>query len=694
MGKSPKERTVMKKSFLVIAIAVALMCLFAITAFAATPDTTRETFTLSDGTVLPIWDTDGNGLIWYISTSNAEDGYDKYDYVATTQTDSSTMPYVSYNKGGPYGRSVDGRNYYGYQISGISVTDENGTYSSTCGDRDPVHNDFVLVNIQGLMFNSNNKVNMFAKTFYRCASLEAVYFDKGSEAAPIFILTNAFDTCTKLRYVNTGDINLIEIGGNGVFNGCSALTEIELPNTLKALGAYPFQGTGIVEITLPSSLKGIGSTATFKNCASLERVYGLKELFENGVVTSIPANYFENCTSLENLFENGVFPEGVASIGGAAFSGCTSLGPNLILPNSLTSIGQSAFAGCTSLEKVVLGATFETWSSYDGFKNCSKLKEVWIPETMTAIAANVFNTAASNCVFYFTGTKGQLDNVKANANSNNSAFHNAYSQAKSWDEFQDIETKSGRYIVYGVNKCFAFYEGNHTLTGTDCTKDDTCKNCALAIAKQAEHTLLEALVYANGFTENGDYTCDCTFNGCTVVDIKAGDEGSSRAPLFNGGEGFSTKGEDGIAGGYTINVDGVNEYKRINGSLTFGIMVVNPNYYYGKDSFFDTNGKVNTSGGALQVEFTNNQYQNVNVSLTGFAGAEGLSLVIALYVYDDAESVEFIQSTTTKCGDKNVTVGGETLYTVTLASVKAGANDLSSLGDYTIEDPQKKEEQA
>jgi hypothetical protein len=255
------------------------------------------------------------------------------------------------------------------------------------------------------------------------------------------------------------------------------------------------------------------------------------------------------------------------------------------------------------------------------------------------------------------------------------------------------EQKNDRYIVYGVNKCYAFYNNKHTVTGTNCTVADTCKNCQLPIEAQAEHILSETLTYVS-FVQNGVYTRSCTFYGCTAANIKAGDEGSSRAPLFNGGEGFSTKGEDGIAGGYTINVDGVNEYKRINGSLTFGIMVVNPNYYYGKDSFFDTNGKVNTSGGALQVEFTNNQYQNVSVSLTGFAGAEGLSLVIALYVYDDAESVEFIQSTTTKCGDKNVTVGGETLYTVTLASVKAGASDLSSLGDYTIEEPQKKEEQA
>ncbi len=266
-----------------------------------------------------------------------------------------------------------------------------------------------------------------------------------------------------------------------------------------------------------------------------------------------------------------------------------------------------------------------------------------------------------------------------------------YATVVSLEEYNALETKTGRYIVYGVNKCDAFYGSNHTLTGTDCTKADSCKICTLAIEAQSEHTIVETLTYES-LTENGVYTCDCTFNGCTAVDVTAEDEGSVASPLFGGGEGFSTKGEDGIAGGYIVDVDAVNEYKRINGSLTIGIMVVNPNYLDGKDSFLDADGKVNTSGGALQVNMTDNQYTNISVAITGFTGkAQSVSLVIALYAYSDAGEVEFIQSQTTKCASENVTLGEQTLYTVTLASVKSANSDLSSLGDYVM--PSQKEQE-
>jgi hypothetical protein len=112
-------------------------------------------------------------------------------------------------------------------------------------------------------------------------------------------------------------------------------------------------------------------------------------------------------------------------------------------------------------------------------------------------------------------------------------------------------------------------------------------------------------------------------------------------------------------------------------------MAVNPNFLAGKDSFFDSNGKVNTTVGALQVSMVDNQYENISISITGFVGdAENLSLVIALYAYDDPQNVQFIQSSTTKCADKNVTLGDTTLYTVTLASVKSASSVPTKLDAY------------
>jgi hypothetical protein len=86
------------------------------------------------------------------------------------------------------------------------------------------------------------------------------------------------------------------------------------------------------------------------------------------------------------------------------------------------------------------------------------------------------------------------------------------------------------------------------------------------------------------------------------------------------------------------------------------------------------------------------RYTNLNITITGFVGdAKEASLVIALYAYVDGEAVEFIQSQTTQCADEKVTLGNDTLYTVTYESVAnpAGKN-LSDLGDYFA--PKKDEE--
>lgn len=680
-----------------------LMCLLAVVSFAENqPDASRGTVTLEDNTVLELYDEEGDALIWYISGTEAvgETTKNVYSYIEAQD------PRVTYTATNWQG-SINGVGVN--QVETISLTVDGVTYPTSKFVVFNIKDDDVAINAGPSKIGQS--VNCLQKSFNGSKSIEYVYLREDFLA----FQANAFSNCSNLKYLNFEELGSLVNLTSQAFSGCNDLlvgqtldlsktkltnmqsnafaytgfTSVILPSTVTTFSGSAFENTAITSITIPDTITSFGAYV-FKKCSKLTTVTGFAALFERGALTGIPGSTFENCSMLTSVD----FPSSFTSIGGSAFLNCSSLTGTFKVSNNCSSIGSQAFQGA-GFETIVLGGTYTELGNYS-FRDMKKLKNVYISSKITSIPSEVFRSTSNVC-FYYTGSSAQgLINVTVDSSGyNNTILKCPAANQIHFDNWDPTTRQSGQsYIIYGVNECFAFYDNKHTLTGTDCTKDDTCKICALPIAKQAEHTLLEALVYANGFTENGVYTCDCTFNGCTAVDIKAGDEGSSRAPLFNGGEGFSTKGEDGIAGGYTINVDGVNEYKRINGTLTFGIMVVNPNYYYGKDSFFDTNGKVNTSGGALQVEFTNNQYQNVNVSLTGFAGAEGLSLVIALYAYDDAENVEFIQSTTTKCGDKNVTVGGETLYTVTLASVKAGANDLSSLGDYTIEEPQKKEEQA
>jgi hypothetical protein len=246
--------------------------------------------------------------------------------------------------------------------------------------------------------------------------------------------------------------------------------------------------------------------------------------------------------------------------------------------------------------------------------------------------------------------------------------------------------------------CFCsvkIYEGevSNSATGIhiyaddrNCTTSDACTadpNC-VAKTEALSHEIYETLVYES-FLANGEYCYGCSNVGCTVIDKE-----DTTKPIFVAGDGFSTKlnANDGISGGYIVNVDALNEFNRVNAEnkLNFGVMMVSPKYLAGKESFFK-DGKINAEK-CLQVDMSESRYTNLNITITGFVGdAKEASLVIALYAYVDGEAVEFIQSQTTQCADEKVTLGNDTLYTVTYESVAnpAGKN-LSDLGDYFKKD--------
>ena len=110
--------------------------------------------------------------------------------------------------------------------------------------------------------------------------------------------------------------------GNSVFENCSGLSSINIPNSVSTIGSFAFREcSGLNSITVDGDNMVYDSR---NNC--------------NALIETASNNLIKGC-------HNSIIPNTVACIEAYAFSGCNSLA-NITIPSSVTSIGESAFARC------------------------------------------------------------------------------------------------------------------------------------------------------------------------------------------------------------------------------------------------------------------------------------------------------------------------------------------------------------
>ncbi|MBP5242768.1 MAG: leucine-rich repeat domain-containing protein, partial [Clostridia bacterium] len=74
-----------------------------------------------------------------------------------------------------------------------------------------------------------------------------------------------------------------------------------------------------------------------------------------------------------------VIPDGVTSIGNAAFSFCDRL-TSIVIPDSVTSIGRYAFYRCSGLTSIIIPDSVTSIDMY-AFQFCSSLKDIYYTGT-------------------------------------------------------------------------------------------------------------------------------------------------------------------------------------------------------------------------------------------------------------------------------------------------------------------------
>ena len=314
-----------------------------------------------------------------------------------------------------------------------------------------------------------------ACAFQNCTSLSSVTFEDDSNLQTI----GGGYTCYR------GNYDSYDFGIFGAFAGCTSLTSIEIPNSVKEIGVCAFQGCsqlqsvtfqkGSLITTLSGGYisKGYGTSienasnmifGVFAKCSTLSSI----EIPAN--VETIDACVFQDCINLSVVtFEQGsklkVFGDGYAKTGyrpfvTGAFANCTAL-KSIQIPANVEKIGVGTFKNCSQLSSVTFepdsklktigGYCDGNWSSevgtkhYGAFADCEALTNIELPASLTAINSVAFSNCRKLIDVYCTaltpptiktGSSGTFTNISSAAR-----FYvplesvDAYKAATGWEKY-------------------------------------------------------------------------------------------------------------------------------------------------------------------------------------------------------------------------------------------------------------------
>lgn len=169
-------------------------------------------------------------------------------------------------------------------------------------------------------------------------TIQARTYYYGNATASLTLGTSVFEGCTSLDSITLPDT--IDYLPDSAFSGCTSLTKVLFADmaNIVGIGNKAFSGTKLQNIsnTWPQTIRNIGEMA-FLDCTELTRVYIPRS------VIAIEHAAFAGCTGITEVTIDSTTP--LTDIGKQAFFGCNSL-ETISIPTTVNKIGENAFSGC------------------------------------------------------------------------------------------------------------------------------------------------------------------------------------------------------------------------------------------------------------------------------------------------------------------------------------------------------------
>lgn len=169
--------------------------------------------------------------------------------------------------------------------------------------------------------------------------------------------------------------------GEGAFESCHNFRTLNLPRDLKKIGNRAFYDCLLSgELNIAYNVMEIGDYA-FSGCT------GLTKLSLTSSLQRIGANAFNGCKNLKCEL---AIPSTVTEIGDGAFKECSNLYGTLTLPANLKKIGSKTFQNCNSFTGTLVIPNSVTEIGQEAFSDCSRFAGLSLPNNLRKIEFGAF----------------------------------------------------------------------------------------------------------------------------------------------------------------------------------------------------------------------------------------------------------------------------------------------------------------